>query len=96
MKVKDLLKVLVAEDLTVYLDDGQGNQIELENIDGYYYDNLANQQYFVDVDYKDIDKEDLSGCNLKADYIIDFDQFNECEVIKLNVESCWTELTIRL
>ena len=96
MKVKDLLKVLVAVDLTVYLDNGQGNQIELENIDGYYYDNLDNKQYFVDVDYQDIDNEDLSGCNLKADFIIDFDKFNECEVIKLEVGSCWSELTIKL
>ena len=96
MKVKDLLKVLVAEDLIVYLKTENGDEIELESINGANYDNLVSQQYFVDIDYEDIDKEDLSSCNLKADHIIDFDQFNECEVIKLNTEKHWTELTIRL
>lgn len=96
MKVKDLLKVLVAEVLTVYLETENGDEIELEKINGANYDNLVSQQYFVDIDYETIENDETNECILKADHIIDFDQFNKCEVVKLNTERPWTELTIRL
>ena len=96
MKVKELLKILVAEDLILYLKTENGESIELESIHGAYYDNLISQQYFVSEDYESIEDIEKKEYNLKADYIIDFDQFNECEVVSLNTDSYWTELTIRL
>ena len=96
MKVKDLLKVLVAEDLIVFLKTENGDEIELESIDGANYDNLVSQQYFVDIDYEDFYKKDLGGFILKADHIIDFDKFNECEVVELDINSYWAELIIKL
>ena len=96
MKVKDLLKVLVAEDVAVYLKTESGDEIELESINGANYDNLESQQYFVDIDYEDIENEETNECILKAEYIIDFDQFNECEVVELNTERHCADLTIRL
>lgn len=96
MKVKELLKILVVEDLVIYLKTKNDNEIELEKINGANYDNLLNKQYFVDIDYETIENDETNECNLEAKYIIDFDLFNECEVIELNAERPWTELTIEL
>ena len=96
MKVKELLKILVAEDLVIYLKTKNDNEIELEKINGANYDNLLNKQYFVDIDYETIENDETNECNLEAKYIIDFDLFNECEVVELNTERLWTELTIEL
>lgn len=96
MKVKNLLKILTAEYLTVYLKLENGDEIELEEINGANYDNLVSQHYFVDIDYETFENDETNEYNLKADHIIGFDLFNECEVVELNTNNLWTELTIKL
>lgn len=96
MKVKDLLKILVAEDLTFYLKLENGNEIELEIINGSDYDNLIHQHYFVNVDYETFEDDETGEYNLKPKHIIGFDLFNECEVVKLCTDRNCTKLTFKL
>lgn len=94
MKVKELMEILSSEEeITVYFQKGD-NTIELELIDGKYFDNLDNKYYYVNEDCESIENDNSDETLLKADLILDFNQFNDCEVVQFTVGFC-PELTIK-
>ena len=97
MTVRDFLKMLERDDdITVcyeaILEDG--SPVELEQINGFFMENLSDQLYWVDCEYESETLEDGEDRLIEYAVLLTADELLEAEVVNFRVD--YYDLTIRV
>lgn len=97
MTIRDFLKILERDDDTTVCYEAileDGNTVELEQLNGYYMENLSDQPYWVDCEYKSETLEDGEDRLTEYSVLLTADELLEAEVVNFRVD--YYDLTIRV
>lgn len=98
MTIKDLLAIIEIEDdssLCYEVITKDGRTLELESINGSYYENLSDHPYWVDSDYESETLEDGEDELTAFTVLLDFDGLMALEVVKLEIGTYFTTIRAR-
>ena len=96
MTLNDLMKLISSEnDIWFEVIAEDGRQFALESINGKYYDNLDNCNYWVDEDYSTDETEDGEDIISSYDVLLKTEELFELEIAEIKLDEFCNTIVLR-